>query len=62
VVWICSNDLTCSYMCRQDVEKIGYQHFCQHFRPLGGACKICDKCGLYDKEDEDEGIFLVQSH
>lgn len=43
------------YICRQDVQQQGYQHFCQHFRPLGGACKNCNKCGLYDKEDEEQG-------
>ena len=48
--------LTCSYICRQDVEDLGYQHFCQHFRPLGGPCQKCDKCGLYDKEDEEQAI------
>ena len=44
-----------------DVQDVGYQHFCQHFRPLGGACTTCDKCGLYDKEDEEEGnvVHLV---
>jgi len=45
-----------SYICRQDVASDGYQHFCQHFRPLGGPCKACNKCGLYDKEDEDEAV------
>jgi len=44
------------YVCRQDVEQQGYQHFCQHFRPLGGACKTCNRCGLYDKEDEEQAI------
>jgi hypothetical protein len=53
--------LRCSYICRQDVEDLGYQHFCQHFRPLGGACTICNKCGLYDKEDEEQGSFDFQS-
>jgi hypothetical protein len=47
------------YVCRQDVEQQGYQHFCQHFRPLGGACKTCNRCGLYDKEDEEQGILYA---
>lgn len=45
------------YICRQDVEAESYGHFCQHFRPLGGPCKLCESCGLYDKEDEEEGIL-----
>ena len=44
------------YICRQDVEALRYQHFCQHFRPLGGSCTICNKCGLYDKEDEMQAV------
>jgi len=47
------------YICRQDVQQQGYQHFCQHFRPLGGACKNCNKCGLYDKEDEEQGSPVI---
>lgn len=48
-----------SYVCRRDVQDVGYQHFCQHFRPLGGACTLCDKCGLYDKEDEEQGSLFT---
>ena len=35
-------------------EGEGYRHFCQHFRPLGGRCRDCDRCDLYRGEDEDE--------
>ncbi|KAL6717156.1 hypothetical protein ACLMJK_005071 [Lecanora helva] len=59
------NKLTCvcgysmCYICRQGLGKggggEGYRHFCQHFRPVGGTCKECDKCDLYRNED-DEGL------
>ncbi|KAJ9669708.1 hypothetical protein H2201_000092 [Coniosporium apollinis] len=54
------NKLTCvcgyqmCYVCRQEVGKEGYQHFCQHFRPdPGKACQECDRCDLYKMEDEE---------
>ncbi|KAJ4516407.1 hypothetical protein HRR83_001736 [Exophiala dermatitidis] len=35
-------------------EGEGYRHFCEHFRPLPGMkCTECDKCDLYQAEDED---------
>jgi len=40
------------YLCRADISKDGYQHFCQHFRVAGGACKECEKCDLYRNEDD----------
>ena len=58
------NKLTCicgysmCYVCRQglgrDAGGEGYRHFCQHFRPTGGACKECDKCDLYKDEDDEK--------
>ena len=57
------NKLTCvcgysmCYICRQGLGKggggEGYRHFCQHFRPVGGRCKECDKCDLYRDEDNE---------
>jgi hypothetical protein len=40
------------YLCRAEIGKEGYQHFCQHFRVHGGACKECDSCDLYRAEDD----------
>ena len=49
------------YTCRQhlgtDNNGEGYRHFCQHFRPNGGQCTECDRCDLYNGENED---ILVQ--
>ena len=57
------NKLTCicgyamCYICRQGLERghasEGYRHFCQHFRPAGGACRECKKCDLYMNEDDE---------
>lgn len=62
------NKLTCvcgytmCYVCRQGLGKgegdEGYRHFCQHFRPLGGLCKECDKCDLY-KDQDGEGVISI---
>ncbi|OJJ84769.1 uncharacterized protein ASPGLDRAFT_1471234 [Aspergillus glaucus CBS 516.65] len=35
-------------------EPEGYRHFCEHFRPNPGSrCTECNKCDLYQSEDED---------
>ncbi|KAF8464042.1 hypothetical protein BDZ91DRAFT_730620 [Kalaharituber pfeilii] len=57
------NKLTCvcgyimCYICRADIRKEGYKHFCQHFRQVPGtACSDCDRCDLYVQEDEESAI------
>lgn len=60
------NKLTCTcgysmcYICRQGLGRVeggeGYRHFCQHFRPAGGACKECDRCDLYKNEDDEASV------
>lgn len=60
------NKMTCPcgykmcYVCRKDItgkegSDAGYQHYCQHFRPQGDGrpCNLCNKCNLWQKEDED---------
>ncbi|KAH0544319.1 hypothetical protein FGG08_001582 [Glutinoglossum americanum] len=54
------NKLTCvcgyamCYVCRADIGKSSYRHFCEHFRPdLGKGCTECEKCDLYKCEDEE---------
>lgn len=57
------NKLTCvcgyamCYICRQGLGRSeggeGYRHFCQHFRPVGGVCKECERCDLYRNEDDE---------
>jgi len=42
------------YVCRAEIGKESYAHFCQHFRQdPGKACTECEKCDLYRTEDED---------
>ena len=63
------NKLTCicgysmCYICRQGLGKgeggEGYRHFCQHFRPMGGVCKDCDKCDLYKNLDDDDIVMAA---
>ena len=45
-----------SYICREDCNELKYEHFCPHFRPRGGPCRVCTKCDLYGKEDENKAI------
>jgi hypothetical protein len=46
------------YVCRADIGKEGYRHFCEHFRPSGeGECaEACGKCDLYKVEDEEAAV------
>lgn len=41
------------YVCRADVRRAGYAHFCPHFRPAGtGECPVgCGRCDLYRDEE-----------
>ncbi|KAH6634476.1 hypothetical protein B0J18DRAFT_416345 [Chaetomium sp. MPI-SDFR-AT-0129] len=61
------NKMTCPcgyqmcYVCRKDISansgEVGYQHFCNHFRPNGDAnkqCAECNKCNLWGIESDDE--------
>eukprot|EP00451_Oxyrrhis_marina_P008661 CAMPEP_0204321760 /NCGR_PEP_ID=MMETSP0469-20131031/8334_1 /ASSEMBLY_ACC=CAM_ASM_000384 /TAXON_ID=2969 /ORGANISM="Oxyrrhis marina" /LENGTH=593 /DNA_ID=CAMNT_0051303083 /DNA_START=21 /DNA_END=1798 /DNA_ORIENTATION=+ len=51
------NKMTCRcgyrmcYVCREEVSS--YSHFCQHFRPMGGKCKECQKCEMYATPDDN---------
>ncbi|KAI9821185.1 MAG: hypothetical protein M1827_003919 [Pycnora praestabilis] len=54
------NKLTCvcgyqmCYVCRKEIGKESYRHFCEHFRPdPGKGCAECEKCDLYRIEDEE---------
>ena len=45
------------YLCRADVTKDGYAHFCGHFRLIPGMpCTSCQLCSLYENEVEDHVI------
>ncbi|KAL0137965.1 hypothetical protein V8B55DRAFT_1533700 [Mucor lusitanicus] len=55
---VCRCGYTMCYVCRKDIGKESYSHFCQHFRDRPGSkCNQCNKCDLYKTDPEDE---LVQ--
>ena len=55
------NKLTCvcrtsmCYICREEIQ--GYDHFCQHFRPMGGKCDQCSKCELFGGGSDDDALI-----
>ncbi|RCH82248.1 hypothetical protein CU098_004045, partial [Rhizopus stolonifer] len=45
------------YVCRKDIGKESYDHFCSHFRAIPGSkCNACNKCDLYKTEPENEAV------
>jgi hypothetical protein len=54
---VCNCGYTMCYVCRQEIGREGYAHFCQHFREQGGrGCVECQRCDLYLVEDEQGTI------
>ena len=59
---VCSCGYKMCYVCRKDIggtgdgPDVGYQHFCQHFRPEGSgrACDKCKRCNLWETEDTEK--------
>lgn len=48
------------YVCRKDIGKESYAHFCDHFRSIPGAkCTKCKKCDLYKIAPDDEAVQLA---
>ncbi|KAK9375470.1 uncharacterized protein V1513DRAFT_442083 [Lipomyces chichibuensis] len=55
---VCVCGYAMCYVCRKDIREEGYQHFCEHFRPIPGrVCTECDKCDLYKVEDESQAAL-----
>ncbi|KAK9370705.1 hypothetical protein V1509DRAFT_616589 [Lipomyces kononenkoae] len=55
---VCVCGYAMCYVCRKDIREEGYQHFCEHFRPIPGrVCTECDKCDLYKVEDEGQAAL-----
>ncbi|KAF2201071.1 hypothetical protein GQ43DRAFT_48260 [Delitschia confertaspora ATCC 74209] len=51
---VCLCGYSMCYICRENLSREGYHHFCQHFREHPGQpCPTCDKCDLYRVEDEE---------
>lgn len=54
---VCVCGYAMCYICRADVGREGYLHFCQHFRAEPGKrCGECERCDLYRDEEEEEVI------
>ncbi|KAI9301843.1 hypothetical protein BJ944DRAFT_251988 [Cunninghamella echinulata] len=54
---VCQCGYTMCYVCRKDIKKESYAHFCQHFRDLPGSpCSKCKKCDLYKTTPEDQAV------
>jgi len=52
---VCVCGYAMCYICRSDIGKEGYMHFCQHFRAEPGMkCAECERCDLYLEEEEKE--------
>ncbi|CAO3631133.1 unnamed protein product [Cunninghamella blakesleeana] len=54
---VCKCGYTMCYVCRKDIKKESYAHFCQHFRDIPGSpCSKCKKCDLYKTLPEDQAV------
>ena len=53
---MCRCGYSMCYLCKADVTKDTYSHFCSHFRPMGGPCTACERCELYREVDEEKVI------
>jgi len=53
---VCNCGYAMCYVCRREIGKEGYAHFCQHFRVQRGRCQECDRCDLYVVEDDEVTI------
>ncbi|CAO3629736.1 unnamed protein product [Cunninghamella echinulata] len=54
---VCQCGYTMCYVCRKDIKRESYAHFCQHFRDLPGSpCSKCKKCDLYKTTPEDQAV------
>ncbi|KAI8884855.1 hypothetical protein K501DRAFT_284663 [Backusella circina FSU 941] len=57
---VCRCGYTMCYVCRKDIGKESYRHFCEHFRDRPGTkCTQCKKCDLYKTDPEDEAVQLA---
>ncbi|QSL67160.1 hypothetical protein MERGE_001549 [Pneumocystis wakefieldiae] len=49
---ICQCGYVMCYICRKNIKKESYAHFCNHFRSIPGKkCVECTKCDLYKVDD-----------
>ncbi|KAG4304377.1 hypothetical protein PORY_002087 [Pneumocystis oryctolagi] len=54
---ICQCGYVMCYICRKNIKKESYAHFCDHFRSIPGEkCTECTKCDLYKVNDDIAAI------
>ncbi|KAI9006684.1 hypothetical protein CLU79DRAFT_548999 [Phycomyces nitens] len=54
---VCKCGYAMCYVCRKDIGKESYSHFCDHFRIIPGTqCTKCTRCDLYKTDPEDQAI------
>ncbi|KAI8060579.1 hypothetical protein BC940DRAFT_311660 [Gongronella butleri] len=55
---VCKCGYAMCYVCRKDIGKESYAHFCDHFRGErpGAPCDQCNKCDLYKTDPEDHAV------
>ena len=53
---VCNCGYHMCYVCRNEIGKESYGHFCQHFRQQPGRCTECNRCDLYIVENEEAVI------
>ncbi|KAI9889859.1 MAG: hypothetical protein M1814_004694 [Vezdaea aestivalis] len=60
---ICPCGYAMCYVCRGqlDESKDAYNHFCAHFRALGGPCTKCEKCELWRVEEDKAALARARS-
>ncbi|KAG2228520.1 hypothetical protein INT48_007793 [Thamnidium elegans] len=57
---VCKCGYAMCYVCRKDIGKESYAHFCDHFRDIPGTkCTQCKKCDLYKTAPDDEAVQLA---
>lgn len=44
------------FICRADIRREKYSHFCNHFRIIPGPCTQCKKCDLYFTPENDVAV------
>ncbi|KAG5518866.1 hypothetical protein PMAC_002397 [Pneumocystis sp. 'macacae'] len=54
---VCQCGYVICYICRKNIKKESYAHFCDHFRTVPGKkCTECTKCDLYKVDDDIAGV------
>lgn len=53
---MCKCGTAICYICRMNITKSGYNHFCNHFRENAGPCNQCNRCDLWKSPSDLKAI------